>query len=131
MQGTCKWFNSQKGYGFITDSEGKDVFVHHSNIIMDGFRHLNEDDIVNFELGTGNDGREQAVNVTPILTRKMIEDSLKEENLCIQTMKDGYGVTKYQVVDENNALQTDENGMSFLELSEYASYEHLVIELED
>jgi len=46
MQGTCKWFNAQKGYGFITDSEGNDVFVHHSNIIMDKFRYLNEDDIV-------------------------------------------------------------------------------------
>lgn len=50
MQGTCKWFNNQKGYGLITDSEGKDIFVHHSNIIMDGFRHLNEDDIVVWQI---------------------------------------------------------------------------------
>ena len=50
MQGTCKWFNAQKGYGFIINQEGKEYFVHHSNIVMDGFRHLNEDDIVNFEL---------------------------------------------------------------------------------
>lgn len=47
---------------------------------MDGFRHLNEDDVVNFELGTGNDGREQAVSVIPVLTRKMIEDVLKKDN---------------------------------------------------
>ena len=90
MQGTCKWFDSQKGYGFIMDSEGKDVFVHHSSIIMDGFRHLNEDDIVNFELGAGKDGREQAINVKPILTMKMVEDSLKEENLYVKTMKDAH-----------------------------------------
>ena len=76
MQGTTKWFDAQKGYGFITDTEGKDIFVHHSNIIMDKFRYLNEDDIVNFELGTGKDGREQAVNVIPVLTRKMVEDVL-------------------------------------------------------
>lgn len=123
MQGICKWFNTQKGYGFIKDSEGKDVFVHHSNIIMDKFRYLNEDDIVNFELGGGNDGRDQAVNVKPILTRKMIEDSLKEENLYVQTMKDGYGVIKYQVLDQNNALQTDENGISFMEVAAFAGFD--------
>ena len=123
MQGTVKWFDSQKGYGFLTDSEGKDVFVHHSNIVMDGFRHLNEDDIVNFELGAGNDGRQQAVNVQPILSKKMIEDSLKEDNLHIQTFKDGYGVTKYLVVNQNDVLQSSEQGMSFMELAEYANFE--------
>lgn len=123
MQGTTKWFDAQKGYGFITDTEGKDIFVHHSNIIMDKFRYLNEDDIVNFELGEGKNGREQAISVKPLLTMRMIEDSLKEDNLHIQTVKDGYGVTKYQVVDGNNVLQTDENGMSFMELATYANFE--------
>ena len=123
MQGTIKFYNKTKGWGFITDTEGKDHFVHHSSIEMDGFRYLNEDDIVNFELGTGNNDRQQAVNVQPVLTMKMIEDSLKEENLYVQTMKDGYGVTKYQVVDGNNALQTDENGISFMELAAYAGYD--------
>ncbi len=74
-------------------------------------------------MGAGNDSREQAINVKPILTRKMIEDSLKEDNQHIQTMKDGYGVTKYQVVDQNNVIQTDENGISFMELAAYAGYE--------
>lgn len=123
MQGTTKWFDSQKGYGFITDSEGKDVFVHHSNILMDGFRYLKEDDIVEYEIGAGNDGRQQAVNVQPILTRKMIEDSLKEDDLYIQTKKAGYGVTKYLVVDQNNVLQSSEQGMSFIELAKYANFE--------
>lgn len=123
MQGTVKWFNNQKGYGFITDSDGKDVFVHHSNIVMDGFRHLNEDDVVNFELGTGNDGREQAVSVIPVLTRKMVEDVLKKDNLHIQTMKDGYGVTKYIVVNELDVIQTDEKGMTLMEVAEYAGFE--------
>lgn len=123
MQGTCKWFNAQKGYGFITDLEGNDVFVHHTNIIMDKFRYLNEDDIVNFELGAGNNGREQAVNVKPFLTRKMIEDSLKEEGLHIQIMKDAHKVTKYLVVDANNVIQTSEQGMDFLNLAAYAGFD--------
>lgn len=123
MQGICKWFNTKKGYGFITDSEGKEHFVHHSNIVMDGFRHLNEDDIVNFELGAGKDDRQQAVDVMPILTMKMVEESLKEENLYIQTMKDGYGITKYLVVDANGVIQTNEHGIDFLNLAAFAGYD--------
>lgn len=123
---TVKWFNAQKGYGFLTDSETKeDVFCHYSQLQMDGFKSLHENDMVTYELGmgAGKDSREQAINVKPILTMKMIEDSLKEDNLHIQTMKDGYGVTKYQVVDGNNVLQTDENGMTFMELAAYANFE--------
>ena len=90
---------------------------------MDGFRHLNEDDVVNFELGTGNDGRKQAVSVIPVLTRKMIEDVLKKDNLHIQTMKDGYGVTKYIVINELDIIQTDEKGMTLMEVAEYAGFE--------
>ena len=123
MRGTVKFFNAQKGWGFIWYSKGKDIFVHHSNIIMDGFRTLDEGDIVDFEIGTGNDGRDQAVNVTPVLTMKMVEDALKEENLHISYMKDAYGVKKYQVVDQNNVLQSSEQGMSFLELAAYAGFD--------
>lgn len=123
MKGTVKWFNTQKGYGFVKNSDGKDVFVHHSNIVMDGFRSLDHGDIVTFDLGAGNDGREQAINVTPILTMKMIEDSLKAENLYITYMKDAYSVKKYQVVNQNNVLQSSEQGMSFLELAAYAGFD--------
>lgn len=123
MQGTVKWFDAQKGYGFITDSEGNEHFLHHSSIVMDGFRHLSEDDIVNFELETGNNGKEQAVNVTPFLTMKMVKDSLKEESLQVKRTKDADKVTKYLVVDANNAIQTGENGISFLELAAFAGFD--------
>ena len=122
MQGTVKFFNRVKGWGFITDSEGKDIFVHHSSIVMDGFRYLDTDDIVNYEIGIGNNGKEQAVNVTPIYSKKMIEESLKEESLYIQTMKDSYGVTKYLIVDQNNVIQSSEQGMSLLELAAVAGF---------
>lgn len=123
MKGTVKWFDTKKGYGFITDSEGKEHFVHHSSIVMDGFRHLNEDDIVEFEHGAGKDGREQAISIQPVLTMKMIRDSLKEENFHVITMKDAYGVTMYQVSDQNNVLQSSEQGMSFLELAAFVGYD--------
>lgn len=123
MQGTVKFFDKTKGWGFITDSEGKDVFVHYTNIVMDKFRYLDKDDIVNFELGAGNDERQQAVDVKPILTMKMVEDSLKEENLYVKTMKDAYKVTKYLVVDANNMIQTSEQGTDFLNLAAFAGFD--------
>ncbi|MDD7836844.1 MULTISPECIES: cold-shock protein [Micrococcaceae] len=55
--GTVKWFNAEKGYGFITvDDSGDDVFVHWSAIQMDGFRALEEGQRVEFELGEGQKG---------------------------------------------------------------------------
>ena len=120
MRGTVKWFNAEKGYRFITSESGNDVFVHYSNINMEGYRCLTENDIVSFELGTNSDGREQAVNVTPILTMRMIESALKKENLFLQSMKDSCGVKKYLVVDINNVLQTGEQGMTLEKLADYA-----------
>ena len=64
--GTVKWFNDEKGYGFITPDDGsKDLFVHHSNIIADGFRSLNEGQKVTFEPAEGQKGPE-ATDVRPI-----------------------------------------------------------------
>jgi CspA family cold shock protein len=55
-QGTVKWFNDQKGYGFITVEGGKDVFVHHSAIEGEGFKSLAEGDRVSFEIEQGAKG---------------------------------------------------------------------------
>jgi CspA family cold shock protein len=55
-QGTVKWFNDQKGYGFITAEDGKDVFVHHSAIEGEGFKSLQEGDRVSFEIEQGAKG---------------------------------------------------------------------------
>ena len=62
MKGTVKWFNNQKGYGFITTEEGKDVFVHFSAITGEGFKTLNENEAVDFDIVDGDKGP-QATNV--------------------------------------------------------------------
>lgn len=63
--GKVKWFNAEKGYGFITTDEGKDVFVHYSSIQVDGFRSLEEGQTVTFEIVEGDRGQ-QAANVTVV-----------------------------------------------------------------
>ncbi|HXZ82467.1 MAG TPA: cold-shock protein [Acidimicrobiales bacterium] len=63
--GTVKWFNAEKGYGFISQEGGADVFVHHSAIQMNGYRTLEEGQQVEFEIQEGQKGL-QAANVRPI-----------------------------------------------------------------
>lgn len=65
MKGTVKWFNAKKGFGFISDENGTDVFVHYSALNMDGFKVLDEGDKVEFEVVTGEKGP-QAANVTKL-----------------------------------------------------------------
>ena len=61
-KGKVKWFSNQKGYGFITADTGKDVFVHFKSIVGDGYKTLNENDKVEFDVEQGQKGL-QAVNV--------------------------------------------------------------------
>ena len=62
MQGTVKFFNAEKGFGFISREGGEDIFVHFSSISGDGFKTLNEGDVVEFEIGQGRKG-DEAQNV--------------------------------------------------------------------
>lgn len=64
-KGTVKWFNNQKGYGFISDEAGNDVFVHYTGLNMEGFKSLEEGQAVEFEITEGAKGP-QAVNVVKL-----------------------------------------------------------------
>ena len=64
-KGTVKWFSNQKGYGFITTEDGKDVFIHHTSILGEGYKSLKEGQSVEFEIGQGPKG-EHATNVKPL-----------------------------------------------------------------
>ena len=65
QKGTVKWFNGSKGYGFISTDEGTDVFVHFNAIVGDGYKSLDEGDVVQFEVEKGAKGL-QATNVSKI-----------------------------------------------------------------
>ena len=64
-KGTVKWFNNQKGYGFISDEQGKDIFVHFSGINSDGFKSLEDGQAVEIDVVDGAKGP-QATNVTKL-----------------------------------------------------------------
>ena len=68
-EGTVKWFNSRKGYGFIATTDGNDVFVHYSSISSDGYKTLVEGDAVSFDVVQGEKGP-RAENVAPISADK-------------------------------------------------------------
>jgi len=65
VQGTVKWFNESKGYGFITRDDGDDVFAHYSAIDGNGFKTLSEGDIVSFDVVEGDKGP-KAINIVKI-----------------------------------------------------------------
>ena len=64
-KGTVKWFNNQKGYGFISDEQGNDVFVHYTGLNMEGFKSLEEGQAVEFDVTEGTKGP-QATNVVKL-----------------------------------------------------------------
>ena len=65
MNGTVKWFNAEKGYGFITTEDGQDIFAHFSQIVKDGFKTLEEGQAVTFDVVESDKGQ-QAENIEPV-----------------------------------------------------------------
>lgn len=121
MKGTVKRFDTKRGYGFITNSDGKDVFVHHSDIRMEGYRYFNEGDIVNFHVVIGNDGRECAINVKPILTLSMVVHELKKEGLHLMRIGDDKGIHGWYLVDKSDHPVIDKE-MNLVEVATYVGF---------
>ena len=119
MRGTVKFFDKQKGWGFLTSNEGTDYFVHFSAIKGKGYKYLDANDIVDFEVKECERGW-QAVNVHPVLTRRMVEKALKKDNLYLSPYRNALGEVGYLVVDINNVIQSSEQGMSLIEAAKYA-----------
>lgn len=78
MTGKVKWFSNTKGYGFITNEKGDDIFVHYSGINSDGFKFLVEGDVVEFDVMDVERGK-QAINVTVIEAEYNIDIDPREE----------------------------------------------------
>lgn len=70
-KGVVSWFDERKGFGFITDETGADVFVHYSEIVREGFQTLSEGEQVSFELAGGTEGK-KAQNVIPLAQSSML-----------------------------------------------------------
>lgn len=78
MEGTVKWFNNQRGYGFIKYGVEEEVFVHYTGIEMDGYKALQDNQKVTFDIVEGSRGP-QATNVAPLEVNKSSEDTESEE----------------------------------------------------
>lgn len=113
--GKVKWFNDAKGYGFITDEVGSDVFVYYSSIQMEGRKSLNQNDNVEFEIGEGTTGRTQAVNVKRISNNKKYDDMTQAElteefvNIIKQNYENGICLldSNYELIQFDQILEKD------------------------
>ena len=116
-RGTVKWFNDVKGYGFITDENGNDVFVYYSSIQMVGRISLNQNDIVEFEIGEDTTGRTQAVNVKRISNNKKFNDMTQAElteefvNIIKQNYENGICLldSNYELIQFNRIFELEKD----------------------
>lgn len=117
MRGTTKWFNTQKGYGFIVGDDGAEYFAHYSQIKMDGFKSLDAGDIVEFDIRNEEKGL-AAVDIVPVLTLRMMKEKAARQQMYLKEAV-GCGAMGWMIVDQNNLIQTDEHGLTLEELNEY------------
>ena len=118
--GKVKWFSDMRGYGFITDEEGNDVFVHYSSIQMEGRKSLNQNDIVEFEIGNGTTNRTQAVNVNVVYA--CFENGSLNSQYAIERLKSGCVVIKVEFDKDGNIEDFTSYANDIKAKSSYISY---------
>ena len=122
MQGTIKFFHNTRVLVFIKADEGKEYFVHHSQIQMKGFRTLHAGDIVSFDVSEPDENnRVHAVHVQPVLTLSMVVRELKKDKLHIMRNEENRNVHEWYVVDKSNRPVV-EKAMDLIQLAEYAGF---------
>lgn len=112
--GKVKWFNNQKGFGFIRDEAGNDIFVHFSALIMDGFKGLKDGETVEFDVMETEKGT-QAVNVKRISNNKKYDDMTQAElieefvNIIKQNYENGICLldSNYELIQFDQILEKD------------------------
>ncbi len=123
MQGIIKFFDKKKGWGYIKADNGKEYFVHYTQIQMKGHKSLYSGDIVSFGVSEPDEnGRIHAVSVQPVLTLAMVVHELKKDKLHVMRIGDDKGVHGWYVVDKEDKPVIDKE-MDLMELAEYVGYE--------
>ena len=102
MKGTVKWFNNQKGYGFISDEAGNDVFVHYSGLNMEGFKSLEEGQAVENTEDEEETGRE--LEEQENLQTAQTEDTGQQMEPAVSTVQEDLGDEDYYVVEKGDTL---------------------------
>ena len=123
MQGKVKFWQKSRGWGYIKADDGKEYFAHYSQIQMDGFKTLDADDIVSFEVSEPDENKRiHALNVKPVLTLAMVLQKLKKKKLHVMRVKDDKGIHGWYVVDKSNQ-PVDNKEMDLVGLAEFAGFE--------
>ena len=123
MQGKVKFWQKSRGLGYIKADDGKEYFAHYSQIQMDGFKTLDADDIVSFEVSEPDENKRiHALNVKPVLTLAMVLQKLKKKKLHVMRVKDDKGIHGWYVVDKSNQ-PVDNKEMDLVGLAEFAGFE--------
>lgn len=122
MQGTVKFFDKKKGWGYIKADDGKEFFSHYTQIQMKGYKSLDNGDIVSFEVSKDENNRIHAINIQPVLTLAMVLHELKKDKLHIMRVRDDKGIHGWYVVDKSNQ-PVDNKEMDLVGLAEFAGFE--------
>jgi CspA family cold shock protein len=129
-EGTVKWFNPRKGYGFIADKEGRDIFVHYASISGEGYKTLNEGDPVSFDVVEGEKGL-RAENVIPKAAASGKEKETEAASESKATSESSKATSESSKATSESSEATSESSEATSESSEATSESSETAEDED